>query len=194
MLLSFGLLLTSSCLPQANFGLLLSPFVQPLDHFWAPCAAMEVALVCPGRYSSLLTKVDVRFRANGFQLRCLCTKNARFEVFPGVGKGRRRCQPPFTRGERQDDVCPYFPKGPMKGLRDVRVLRAAQIRSFFTSLDLSTATTVAGHFIAKGHALQPKPSKSGGVTQGNRVGIGMMNMEHLLLFDSVQLKMHSYSV
>ena len=58
---SLGCLSTFFSCPEGDFGVPLGPFGQPLDHFGAPWVAVEVALVCLGRYGRFLRKLDVRF-------------------------------------------------------------------------------------------------------------------------------------
>ena len=61
--------------PWALLGLLLGSLGQPLAHFVTLWDAMDVALVCLGKFSSVLTKLDVQFRANGSQVRSLRREN-----------------------------------------------------------------------------------------------------------------------
>ena len=69
-------------LPFPPLEQLCAPFGflgQPFDHFGATWAAMEVVLVCLGRYSRCLTASDAQLRAKGFQVSSLRRKSCLLE-------------------------------------------------------------------------------------------------------------------
>ena len=71
----FDILFCSLGAPWALLGLLSGPLGQPLAHYGTPWDAMDFASVCPGTFGSVLTRLDVQFRVNDYQVCSVRTKS-----------------------------------------------------------------------------------------------------------------------
>ena len=60
-----------------------------LGPLWSAWVAMGIALDCLGACIRFLMKWNVKFQANGIQVRCLCTKSSLPALSPGSRQSRQ---------------------------------------------------------------------------------------------------------